>query len=107
MGRRDRRELKSRLRVVLLHLIKWQAQPDLQGASWRRTLLTQRMEIRDLLQQSLSLRREVPGLMRDAHGVAVREAVDETGLSADHFPSPCPYAADQVLDEEFLPADEA
>ncbi len=31
MGRRDRRELKSRLRVILLHLLKWQAQPSLRG----------------------------------------------------------------------------
>jgi Domain of unknown function DUF29 len=103
MGRRDRRELKSRLRVVLSHLLKWQAQPDLRGASWRKTLLTQRMEIRDLLQQSPSLRREVPNLLGDAYADAVKEAIDETGLRADVFSGACPYAADDVLDEDFLP----
>jgi hypothetical protein len=103
MGRRDRRELKSRLRVILLHLLKWQAQPKLRGGSWRKTLLTQRVEIRDLLQQSPSLRREVPGLMRDAYLDAVKEAVGETGLRADVFPDTCPYAPDDVLDEDHLP----
>jgi hypothetical protein len=104
MGGRDRRELKSRLRVILLHLLKWQAQPKLRGGSWRKTLLTQRVEIRDLLQQSPSLSREVPGLIRDAYLDAVKEAVDETGLRADIFPSACPYAPGDVLDEDHLPA---
>jgi uncharacterized protein DUF29 len=58
VGGSDRRKLESRLCVVLLHLLKWQAQPALRGASWRKTLRTQRREIRKLLQQSPSLRRQ-------------------------------------------------
>jgi hypothetical protein len=105
MGRRDRRELKSRIRVILLHLLKWQAQPDLRGAGWRKTLLTQRLEIGDLLLQSPSLRREVPDLVRDAYRDAVKEAVGETELPAKTFPRTCPYEAADVLDEDYLPAD--
>jgi hypothetical protein len=104
MGGRDRRELESRLRVVLLHLLKWQAQPALRGSSWRKTLRTQRREIRTLLKQSPSLRREVPGLMREAYADAVKDAIDETDLRADVFPSACPYAPGDVLDEDHLPA---
>jgi hypothetical protein len=103
-GGRDRRELESRLRVVLLHLLKWQAQPALRGSSWRKTLRTQRREIRTLLKQSPSLRREVPGLMREAYADAVKDAIDETDLRADVFPSACPYAPGDVLDEDHLPA---
>ena len=105
MGRRDRRELKSRLTVILLHLLKWQAQPALRGTSWRGTLRTQRREIRDLLGQSPSLRREVPEMMVEAYGDAVKDAVDETGLPAEAFPKSCTYGAADVLDEDFLPAD--
>ena len=61
MAGRDRRELESRLCVILLHLLKWQAQPGLRGASWRKTLRTQRRQIRKLLKQSPSLRQQVPG----------------------------------------------
>jgi hypothetical protein len=104
-GRRDRRELKSRLTVILLHLLKWQVQPDKTGVSWRKTLRTQRREIRDLLQQSPSLRREVPDLMRDAYGDAVKDAIEETGLRPDVFRDTCPYAWDDVLDEDHLPTD--
>ena len=104
MGGRDRRELKSRIRVILLHLLKWQAQPELRGTSWRSTLRAQRLEIEDLLQQSPSLRREVPDLIRDAYPDAVKEAVDETELPPKTFPNICPYEPDEVLDEDYLPA---
>jgi cell division protein FtsB len=103
MGGRDRRKLESRLTVILSHLLKWQAQPALRGASWRKTLRAQRREIRKLLKQSPSLRREVPDMIREAYADAVKDAIDETGLRAEVFPDTCPYAPDGVLDEDYLP----
>jgi len=100
---RDRRELKNRLRVILLHLLKWQAQPARRGASWRKSLRTQRRHIRDLLQESPSLRPQVSGLVLEAYPDAVKDAVDETGLPIGRFPVDCPYAADDVLAEVYLP----
>jgi uncharacterized protein DUF29 len=102
-GGRDRRKLESRLCVILLHLLKWQAQPALRGASWRKTLRTQRREIRKLLKQSPSLRPQVPELMREAYPDAVKDAVDETGLPTGRFPVDCPYLPDDVLAEGYLP----
>jgi hypothetical protein len=103
MGGRDRRKLESRLCIILLHLLKWQMQPPLRSASWRRSLRVQRREIRKLLKQSPSLRREVPALVREAYPDAVKDAVDETGLPSDRFPADCPYAPDDVLAETYLP----
>ena len=100
---RDRRELKNRLRIILVHLLKWQGQPGKRGTSWRKSLRTQRGHIRDLLQQSPSLRRLVPELVREAFPDAVKDAVDETGLPPDRFPVDCPYTSDDVLREEYLP----
>ena len=37
MGRSEKRELVSRLVVLLQHLLKWQFQPLFRGASWRLT----------------------------------------------------------------------
>ncbi len=100
---RDQRELKNRLKVILLHLLKWQAQPARRGASWRKSLRTQRGHIRDLLRQSPSLRRQVPELILEAYSDAVKDAVDETGLPQDRFPRDCPYAEGDVLAEGYLP----
>jgi hypothetical protein len=35
MGKSEKRELVSRLTVLLLHLLKWQFQPGRRAASWR------------------------------------------------------------------------
>ena len=103
IGTSDRRKLESRLCVVLLHLLKWQAQPELRGASWRLTLRVQRREIRKLIKQSPSLRRQLPALMHEAYRDAIKDAVDVTGLPSDRFPLDCPYAASEVLAEDYLP----
>ena len=103
VGGSDRRKLESRVCAVLLHLLKWQVQPGLRGASWRKTLRTQRREIGKLLDESPSLRRLVPELVREAFPDAVKDAVDETDLPADRFPVDCPYTSDDVLREEYLP----
>lgn len=38
MSRRERKALKSNLIVVLMHLLKWQFQPEQQSGSWRSTI---------------------------------------------------------------------
>ena len=35
MGRSERRSLESNLVVILLHLLKWQFQPDQRRGSWK------------------------------------------------------------------------
>jgi len=38
MGRSEKRELESRLTVLLLHLLKWKYQPNRRGRSWNLTI---------------------------------------------------------------------
>ena len=42
LGRSDRRELKSRLEVLLQYLLKWQFQSSLRSGSWQITIDVQR-----------------------------------------------------------------
>jgi len=104
MGRRDLRELNGRVEVVLVHLLKWQLQPQKRTASWQRSLLTQRSKIDVLLQDSPSLRPRLPDDLPRNYERAVRRAAFETRLSADKFPSRCPFTVAQILDADFLPA---
>jgi hypothetical protein len=38
MGRSEKRELDSRLMVLLVHLLKWKYQPKRRGRSWELTI---------------------------------------------------------------------
>jgi len=103
MGKRDLKEINSRLQVLLLHLLKWRLQPDKRSASWQSTIVTQRLEIEALLEMSPSLRtRLATGLARN-HAGAVKRALPETGLDERDFPSACPFLIEQILDEGYLP----
>ena len=55
MGRSEKRALKSRLAVLLMHLLKWQYQPTFRGVSWTITIRNQRWEIAELLEDNPSL----------------------------------------------------
>ena len=45
MARRDRREVESRLIVLLAHLLKWEHQADRRSRSWRATVIEQGQEL--------------------------------------------------------------
>ena len=108
LGRSDRRQLKHRLEVLLMHILKWQYQPERreQGRSWRSTIREQRNRIHDLLEDSPSLHPSVHTLLPEVYMQARLRALDETKLAASIIPAVCPYTAAQVLDDEFWP-DEA
>jgi len=48
MARRDRREVESRLAVLLSHLLKWTYQPDHRSRGWRASVIEQRQELNRL-----------------------------------------------------------
>ncbi|NJK28978.1 MAG: DUF29 domain-containing protein [Acaryochloris sp. SU_5_25] len=103
MSRRDKREILSRLKVLLLHLLKWQYQPQQRSPSWRSSIQNNRMEIRLIIEDSPSLKNyPITGLDK-VYGSARRDASGETGLPLDIFPVMCPFSIREVLDEEFWP----
>ena len=92
MTRSDRRELRSRLTVLLLHLLKWRHQPSRRTPSWTRTIRTQRREIASLLEESPSLLRHLATLYPKADEDARADAAEETDLPVATFPAePIPY----------------
>ncbi len=105
LGKSQRRELRSRLRVLVMHLLKWCYQPEgrIDSHSWEDTIREQRKEIEDVLEDSPSLRQEVePYILRD-YGYAKDRAVRQTGLRPETFPETCPWTAERVLDTDFWP----
>ena len=103
MGKTEKRELVSRLAVLLMHLLKWQYQPLLQGASWRTTIRNQRFDIDDHLADNPSLTTQIPEIMMRAYRQALGKASLETGLPETTFPATCPWTFDRVMDDAFWP----
>jgi hypothetical protein len=104
MGKRQRHELNSRLRVLLTHLLKWQIQSGRRSGSWRATIQVQREEIEDLLEEMPSLRDVLRKSLPRVYRRAVTKAVGETGLARDRFPPDCPFELEQILDPDFYPS---
>src|SRR5207302_5331943 len=98
LARRDRREVFSRLVVLLCHLLKWQHQPARQSGSWRGTIREQRRELRQLL-QSGTLRQHAEAVLADAYAEARRQAADEAELSLGVFPIEDARTIDELLAE--------
>jgi Domain of unknown function DUF29 len=107
MSLRDRRELTSRLIVLLMHLLKWHYQSTLhsrsQPRSWLNTITTQRHKIELVLDDSPSLRRELEERLEYAYPRARLQASQETGIELVTFPATCPYTLTQILDDTFFP----
>lgn len=104
LGRNDRDKLISSLKVLFTHLLKWAYQPDKRTTSWENTIFRERTNITDYLEDTPSLSQFlVPEWIEKAYSRGLKIAVKETGLDKSVFPRKCPYALEQILDEEFLP----
>ena len=103
VGKSERRELASRMAVLIAHLLKWRYQPERQSNSWRRTIKEQRNAIRIGIKKTPSLRSDLSdtdwwsGVWSDA----VAKAAEDTGV--EEFPESCPWTIDAILDQAWFP----
>ena len=98
MAGSQRRELKSRLTVLLTHMLKRDRQPGKPSRSWEATIVEQRRQIRNLLEESPSLKGRLNETVLRAYEDAVEQAATETGAAEDAFPAALPYSLDQILE---------
>jgi ribosomal protein L29 len=103
MGISLERELYSRYRVLLLHLLKWRYQPAMRSSGWEGSIRVQRHEIARLLRKNPGLKPKRPGELEDAYEAARLAAAPETGLAGDIFPTMCPFTLEEVEHADFWP----
>jgi hypothetical protein len=103
MGRSEAKELRSSLRLILSHLLKWQHQAAMRSDSWRDTIDRERDHAALCLEDSPSLKAKLPELFAKAYQLARKEAARETKLPLADLPAAPPYSIEQALDPEFLP----
>ncbi|NEO70235.1 DUF29 domain-containing protein [Moorena sp. SIO3H5] len=118
IGQGEKRELKSRLIVLLMHLLKWMYQPGKRSDSWINTISEQRIALEELLEDSPSLRCDpraiyspigkrtvafLPEVFEQCYQKARIKAAQETGIKLSIFPSQCSFAQEEVLEAGFFP----
>ena len=105
IGRSRRQELRNRLSVLLLHLLKWEYQIALRSRSWRSTIAEQRARIAEHLEENPSLRPGLADAVATGYRYALLRVDRETGLPQETFPATCRYDTGQVLQPGFLPGE--
>jgi hypothetical protein len=105
MAGSDRRELGSRLRIILIHLVKlaYCFYPD-PRQTWKDSVQAQRRSLEILFEQSPSLRRLAAEALERNWPKALDQADQETiDLSMDVLPRANPFPIERVLDPTYIP----
>lgn len=97
LGRTERKELRSHLTNLLLHLLKINYQADKRTRSWDISVKNARQEVRDSLKESPSLKHSLQNIFEEAYQRARGQAIDETGLTEKAFPQECPWKMEEVI----------
>ncbi len=97
MGRSEKRELTSRLTVLLLHLLKWRFQPDRRSRSREVSIANTRDELVRHMADNPSLQSATGEAMTDAYRRAGRSAGVKTGLDDSTFPADSPWTFNQAM----------
>jgi hypothetical protein len=101
LGREQFNKLESALRVLMLHMLKWDHQPAARSRSWVLSIETQRLEVADILSDNPGLKPRVAEAVARGYRKARIEAAKETGLEKTAFPEACPYSFDDIASRTF------
>src|SRR5271165_7323674 len=93
MARTDRREIRNRLTVLLIHLLKYMVQPRRRSTGWIGIIGEQRRRIATVIDDSPSLRSFPASILDQRYAAARSGAASETRLPESAFPESCPPAA--------------
>jgi len=103
MGRSDKRQIESRIEVLLAHLLKWKFQPGARKPGWAATISEQRSRVARITADSPSLRSYPAVIAFELYRSARLAAELDTGIDYASFPEACPFTVAEIFDPNFLP----
>lgn len=101
LGKSQFASLVSALRIVLLHMLKFDHQPERRSRSWAVSIATHRDQAVEELDESPGLKSRLDEAVTKAYRRARLEASGETGLPLKLFPESCPYPLDEIMNRPF------
>ena len=107
VGNEQYDKLQSALRVILLHLSKWDHQPERRSRSWHLSIKVQRNHVLRVLRKNPGLKPRADEAVVEAYQDARIEAAAQILLEEDIFPLECPYSWDEIMERQISwpPAD--
>src|SRR3954469_5411602 len=84
LGREQFNKLESALRVLMLHMLKWDYQPAKRGRSWWASIGEQRLRLEDVLTDNPGLRPRFDEAITRAYRRARLRAIKETDLDENN-----------------------
>lgn len=103
LGISQKHAIRSQLKRLLLHWLKWQYQPDKRSGSWKASIRNARQEIERLLTTSPSLKPYLAEGLETEYQRVRRLVSDETALPLSTFPEDQPDSLETILNEDWLP----
>jgi Domain of unknown function DUF29 len=100
LGRSEFRSFVSAIEVVLIHMLKWDFQPQRRTASWIASIVEHRRRIESELEDSPSYSARRDEAVRRAYRTAPIAAARETRLPISTFPADCPYSWSEIVDRD-------
>ena len=102
VGNEQYDKLESALRLILLHLLKWDHQSERRSRSWTLSIAVQRKHVLKVLRKNPGLKPLADEAVAEAFETARLEAASETELEVETFPLECPYSWHDIME---LPID--
>ncbi|ACK68227.1 protein of unknown function DUF29 [Rippkaea orientalis PCC 8801] len=102
MGKSQRKAVKSNLKVILWHLLKYKYQPEKRSNSWKSSIIKHRKRIRDAFEDSPSLKRYFNKIFDQSYQDSRELALAETGLSIETFPLEYSFTIAEILENKSL-----
>ena len=100
MGAEQYDKLKSACVILLMHMLKWDHQPERRSRSWANSVAEQRDRIEVVLRRNPGLKSRIAEAVSDGYRIGRLRASTETDRPLKAFPQSCPYDWDTITQRE-------
>ena len=94
-------KLESALEILLMHMLKWDHQPERRGRSWSLTIHEQRLRAEKQLRKNPGLKSRLDEAVTDGFRLGRVRAAREMKVPLDSLPESCPYDWDAIMHRQF------
>jgi hypothetical protein len=103
---REYDKLQSALAIILLHMLKWDHQPERRSRSWQNSIVEHRARADKQLRKFPSLKTRLGEAVEEGYEDARRWCQIETHIPEVDFPFSCPYDWEEITARPFVYEDE-